>query len=287
MTIKKIIKLFIPPIIKNILKQKKSDFKCLSKSFHNIRSISKKNKRAKFITYHKLVWQIRRTKINSICHIIASGYSAIHSYKNNIIKKNDFIIGMNFSAFLPYHFDYYFCEDNSTFTNSSDTMIKQINLIKKQKDNIKNIIFKNLYSCKPENFSNNLLPLNFYLLMDRPVFHNVPNSLFKRSLISVAQCASTAITATILAYHAGFNKIIMHGLDFAGPHIYHDLELQNVIGMEAPTPFVNKTTPHISSSVQKSIWPNIILLLERNKVNIFSASLESNFIKYAPLYIPN
>jgi len=287
-TIKKIIKPFIPLS----LIQKKSDFICLIKSYRNIKIICKKNKNAKFILYSKLINQIIETKRNDTCHIIATGASAIQSYKDNIIGKDDFIIGMNFSAFLPYNFDYYFCEDESNIKESDDLIKKQIELLLIRKDKINNIIFKNLYNCKPGNFTKELLSFNIYLLMDRQIIVNQKverkiHSLVKKSRFSIAQYGSTAITATILAFHTQFKNIVIHGVDLTGPHLYHNLDFQREIGMTAPTPYVNKDVSHSTNFYQESIWPELINHLKKSNVNIYSATTESNFTKFASVYTPS
>jgi hypothetical protein len=88
----------------------------------------------------------------------------------------------------------------------------------------------------------------------------------------------------MLAYHAGFKNIVVHGLDFSGPHIYNDEEIRNLVNIEAPTPYVASTVKHSTASGQELIWCKLIDEFKNRSVNIFCASSESNFKKYAPIY---
>jgi hypothetical protein len=72
-------------------------------------------------------------KRDDICHIIATGYSAVSAYKNNVVKEGNFIIiGMNDAAFLLYTFDFYFCEDSSRIEDKYKEMTaKRMPLLEK------------------------------------------------------------------------------------------------------------------------------------------------------------
>jgi hypothetical protein len=249
--------------------------------FYNILLLKRKNIRLKVYTYKSLVKTIK--KRNDVCHVIATGYSAISSYKSNIVKKDDYIIGFNFSAFLPYNFDIYFCEETSRVDVSDDRTKNQAILLNKRKNNISNLIFKNLYDSKPT-LMTALISNEYSIIMDIQIVSGNINKLLSKPSIMMHQHGSTVIAAVILAYHAGFKNIIVHGLDFSGPHIYHDEELQKQIGLSAPTPYVSKETKHVTASMQELVWPNIIKELHKKDIAIFSACIESKFSKYAPVY---
>jgi hypothetical protein len=251
--------------------------------FYNIFLLKKKKPKLKIYTYKSLVETVK--KRNDTCHVIATGYSAISSYKLNIIRKDDYIIGFNFAAFLPYNFDFYFCEENSRVDISDDRTKNQAVLLRRRGKNISNLIFKNLYDSKP-NLMTILISNEYSIVMDIQIVSGNINKLLAKPSIMMHQHGSTVITAVILAYHAGFKNIIVHGLDFSGPHIYHDEGLQKQIGLSAPTPYVSKETTHITASLQELVWPNIIKEFREREVKIFSACPESKFSEYAPVYQP-
>jgi hypothetical protein len=249
--------------------------------FYNILLLKRKNRKLKIYSYKSLVKTIK--KRNDTCHVIATGYSAISSYQAGIIEENDYIIGFNFAAFLPYNFDLYFCEETSRVDISDDRTKNQALLLNKQKGNISNLIFKNLYFSKPT-LLRTLVSNEYSVVMDTPRIDGNINKLLAKPSILMQQSSSTAVTAVLLAYHAGFKNIVVHGLDFSGPHIYHNEELQKQTGLSAPTPYVSKDTKHITASLQELIWPSIIQELQKRGVNIFSACIESKFSEYVQVY---
>jgi hypothetical protein len=253
----------------------------IPRMFYNIILLKKNNRNLKIYTYKSLVKTVK--KRNDICHVIASGYSAISSYRANMVQKNDYIIGFNFAAFLPYNFDFYFCEDTSRADISNDRTKNQAILLNRQKKYISNLIFKNLYDSKPSLFTS-LISNEYSVVMDIQLVCGNVNRLLSKPSIMMPQYGSTVIAAVMLAYHAGFKNIVVHGLDFSGPHIYHNEELQKQVGLSAPTPYVSTDTKHSTASFQELIWPDIIKEFRKKDVNIFSACRESKFSEYAPVY---
>jgi hypothetical protein len=108
--------------------------------------------------------------------------------------------------------------------------------------------------------------------------------LFRKPSWLMPQFGSTVITVTMLAYHIGFKNIIIHGLDFSGPYIYHDEILQKQIGIEAPTPYVSNDTANPTKARQELVWPDLVNIFSEKGVNIFCASNESGFRKYAKIW---
>jgi len=251
------------------------------KMFINIFLLKKKNPQIKVHTYKSLVKTI--IKRNDTCHIIATGYSAIASHKAGIVKENDYVIGFNFAAFLPYKFDFYFCEETSHVDASDERTKNQINLLNKRKNSISNIVFKNFYDSDPK-LMGKLISNEYSIVMDRQLIRGNIITLLSKPSIMMPQYASTVITATILAYNAGFKNIIIHGLDFSGPHIYHNEDLQKQVEMSPPTPYVSKEQKHVTASYQEKIWPNLIKELQKRGIKIFCACAESKFSNYAPIY---
>ncbi len=261
------------------------------KSIQIIRRIKKYKPKVKIFTHKKLVSHVVKNKRNNTCHIIASGYSAYHSYKEGVINENDYIIGFNFSAFLPYHYDIYFIEQNYHLINdknfNKDVVNKLTTVINKRSDKINAIFLKNIYNTPPDLLATTMFDVikkNINVVLDVQVYIKIINRLFSAPSIFMPQFSTTTITTTMLAFHAGFKNIVVHGLDFEGPHIYHSEELQNEINVKEVTPYPKPNQQHITAVSQRLIWKDIIREFHKNEVNIFSASDKSNFKDYAPVY---
>jgi hypothetical protein len=249
----------------------------IRKSLINIYILKKKRPQIPVYTYKGLIKSIE--KRGDICHIIASGYSALSSYNNNIIKSNEYIIGMNFSAFLPYKFDFYFCEPGP-----NEIIEKLFLLLERCNTRISRLVFKNIYYSN--DLSNISSEIKYSIVLDKQLIFNTDTvkKLVRRPALLMPQFSSTVITATMLAYHIGFKNIIIHGLDFSGPHLYHDESLQKQIGIEAPTPYVSKEKVHLTAAGQELVWPGLIQFFAKKDINIFCASNESNFKKYVKVW---
>ena len=252
--------------------------------------LKKKHPQLRTYTYRSLVKSVK--KRNDVCHIVASGFSALDAYKHNVVKKNDYIIGFNFSAFLPYNFDLYFCEDNSLVikceTAKTDGIKKQALLLNKCKDRISNLVWKNIYSSEnlfyAEQFQQN--NIDYSIVMDRQIISEndkIVKQLLAKPGIMMPQWYTTTITATMLAYHAGFKKIIVHGLDFGGSHVYFDKELQKQVGMELLDPYEKAKQQPVYNG-QEWIWPLLIDALSAKGVSVYCASQNSRFKEYASVY---
>jgi hypothetical protein len=271
------------------LKQIYVNISFIRRSLINIYLLKKKRPQLQIYTYEALVKSIvkRALKQNDVCHVIATGYSAVDAYKNNIIKENDYIIGMNDAAFLPYKFDFYFCEDTSNVNDTYKEMTqKRMCLLEKCSDRILKLVFKNIYSSDIKFFSSISPNIEYSIVLDTQLIYSteIVKKLFKKPAMLMPQFSSTVITAVMFAYHIGFRNIIIHGLDFSGPHIYHDENLQKQIGLNAPTPYVSKSIAHETKSTQELIWPNLMKCFIEKGVKVFCASNESNFRKYAKVW---
>jgi hypothetical protein len=269
----------------NELRQMRVDVSIILRTTVNLCRLKKERPQIRVYSYRGLLNSIK--KRGDICHIIATGYSAISAHKNNVIKEGDFIIGMNDAAFLPYIFDFYFFEDNSRIEDKcKESTIKRIPLLEKTRNRIPKLVLKNVYSSDPCFFSNASSNIKYSIVLDTQLIYSadVVKKLFRRPFLLIPQFSSTVITATMLAYHIGFKNIIIHGLDFSGPHIYHDETLQKKIGIEALTPYVPMNTAHETASTQELVWPGLMKSFIKKGVNIFCASSESNFNKYAVLW---
>ena len=266
------------------LKFIKNDIVCMWKGFSKICAIKVRCPELNIYTYNALVKSIE--KRNDTCHIIASGYSAVDAYKRNIMQKDDYIIGFNFAAFLPYQFDFYFCENGKQ--NDMEVKLSRdlITLLSKRIDNISNVVFKNIYSANLSYLKRLYNSgIGFSVVFDRQLYSaDRYQELFKKPSYFMPQYASTVITSVMLAYHAGFKNIIIHGLDFVGPHLYHDEELQSLMNMNAPTPYMPLTEKHLTANDQELVWGKLINCFEELGVEVYCASDKSRFSTYAPVY---
>jgi hypothetical protein len=264
----------------NAIRQIRLNVLLIWKSLINIYLLKRETPWLPIYTYKGLIKSIERR--GDICHIIATGYSALDAYKKKIIKANEYIIGMNFAAFLPYKFDFYFVE----YIYDKEKYSKQIFLLEKYKERISRLVFKNIYMSEPDVLSSISSNIKYSIVLDTQVIVSVDVAkvLFNKPAILMPQCCSTVITATMLAYHMGFKNIIIHGLDFSGPYIYHDKELQEQVGIYPPEPLVSQDVAHLTKSIQELIWPRLINYFLERDIGIYCASSESNFKKYAHIW---
>ena len=271
------LKLIIRHIRNDLLKLK------VPRMFINIYRLKRRFPAMKIYTYSALVQSIE--KRNDVCHVIATGYSALDSYKAGVVQPNDYIIGINFAAFLPYTFDFYFFDDRFSTSNLYRAKTEGISeLLNKRRNHLPNLVFKNACRVSPDIMARLIPDLNFSVVFDRVFYYLNVKKLFVRPSMIMPQYGTSSITAVMLAYHAGFKNIVIHGLDFTGPHIYHDPDLQEQTGITAPEPYVAKEVKHVSADGQELIWPELMKRFAERNVNIFCASGNSNFKKFAKIW---
>ena len=254
------------------------------RTFVKIFRLKRRFPQMKIFTYKALVRSIQ--KRNDVCHVIATGSSAVDSYKAGVVQPDDYIIGLNFAAFLPYTFDLYFFEEpfgKSDFRISRGKSIAE--LLYKRKKYLPNLVFKNACRVRPDLMANTIPDIRFSVVYDRVFYYPIVKKFFTKPSVFMPQYCTSAISAVMLAYHAGFKNIVVHGIDFSGPHIYHDQELQEKTGLDAPHPYIPKDEP-LSADAQahQMIWPKLMQMFAKNNVQIFCASESSNFKKYAAVY---
>lgn len=173
----------------------------------------------------------------SQCHIVASGYSLLDSYKM-IDSSIHFTIGFNFSGLLPIDYDLYFAEFASSSVTSEVHPVSELqkHVIKSSKG-IKNLVLKNIWQ---ENrieriFAQQSYGKNIPILLDIhtamsdqqpfcPLLNvtQLANHLLCPQSLFVIQAYTTTFTCIALAHQCGFKQIVVHGLDLAGPHFYVD-----------------------------------------------------------------
>jgi len=251
--------------------------------FINIYRLKRRFPAMKIYTYSALVQSIE--KRNDVCHVIATGYSALDSYKAGVVQPNDYIIGINFAAFLPYRFDFYFFDDRFSTSNLYRAKTEGISeLLNKRRNHLPNLVFKNACRVSPDIMARLIPDLNFSVVFDRVFYYLNVKKLFVRPSMIMPQYGTSSITAVMLAYHAGFKNIVIHGLDFTGPHIYHDPDLQEQTGITAPEPYVAKEVKHVSADGQELIWPELMKRFAERNVHVFCASENSNFKRFAKIW---
>ena len=162
------------------------------------------------------------------CHILGSGWSLNSSY-SSIDRKKAFVIGFNFSFLKCSDPDLHFIENASLknklfFKGTLDHYyaLKKFEVFEKT-----TVVFKNLSELK------NSLRLIDFMYSDKA--HFVRDSHFRlfgsdeidsvikammKNENSIPQAISSIISLIFLARLLGFRKIVVHGLDFYGPHFY-------------------------------------------------------------------
>lgn len=177
------------------------------------------------------------------CHILASGWSLNHSYQD-IDREKSFVIGFNFSFLKCSNPDLQFIENSSTKSHGFFINTIQIysGLMRFQVFSRSKVIFKNLSELK--NTQKNIASLyagNAFFIRDRH-FRIFGEKSVLPTLVEMCketrvlpQAISSVVGLILLAKSMGFKRIIIHGLDFYGPHFYGD-NLQNVIFNDGPLP---------------------------------------------------
>ena len=269
--------------LKSKLRQLKRDMLNVPKMFINIFRLKWKFPQMKVYTYCALVKSVK--KCNDVCHVIATGHSALDSYKSGVVQPDDYIMGINFAAFLPYKFDFYFFEDVFSTSDYYAARTKSITgLLHKRKDNLPHLVYKNAQLICLKMMAKCIPDIKFSVVFDRQFVYQNVKKLFAPPSVIMPQYSSSVITAIMVAYHAGFKNIVVHGLDFSGPHIYHDEDIQKQTGVSIPAPYVSKEVTHNTAAGQELIWPELIKTFAEKNVNIFCASPNSNFQKYAKIW---
>lgn len=220
----------------------------------------------------------------------------------NKIRKEDFVMGFNFSAVANISFDMYFIEIGSSKEKLKEFSILQYDLLDYRKDNIKKLIIKNLWEGKLDpNTVELYYGKNANILLDclaPPIDLNI-NKNFQQVFVSfllkkkkkyLVQYSATALTCLQIASKLGFKKIVLHGLDFGGNYFFHKIQsdipqnLKNRILFYYPE---NITTNHSNGDSVRSIMPTIRDTLKKDGINIYSGSKLSPLAKILDVYQNN
>tara|TARA_X000001036_G_scaffold439804_1_gene492412 strand:+ start:3227 stop:4063 length:837 start_codon:yes stop_codon:yes gene_type:complete len=159
-----------------------------------------------------------------ICHIIGSGESL--NKTKSLIKKEDFVIGFNFSALSKLKFDVYMIEFyGSNCKKISDLQLKVINdfVSDSTKIILKHYTHKrNDFKYVKENYKNKKplilkdILVNCYTKESHKFI--CKNLLLKTTIFN--QFSSSVVVAIDLALNLDFDKIILHGVDLKGPYFF-------------------------------------------------------------------
>ncbi|MBC3362644.1 hypothetical protein [Pseudomonas sp. SWRI154] len=222
------------------------------------------------------------------CHILGSGWSLNHSYES-IDRKKSFVIGFNFSFLKCSNPDLHFIENASAknmifFMNTFQVFfgMKKFRVLEESK-----VVFKNVSELK------NSVKLIGMLYSEKAYFiRDKHYRIFgKRAVKSIVQqmcgetkvlpqAISSIIGLAVLAKTMGFKKIVIHGLDFKGPHFY-GADASDMIFNEALLPHVSVDAegfePHKTAVGENgvgvvSVMQELKSEFEKCGVNILAAS---------------
>ncbi|PKM13116.1 MAG: hypothetical protein CVV13_02490 [Gammaproteobacteria bacterium HGW-Gammaproteobacteria-3] len=111
-----------------------------------------------------------------------------------------------------------------------------------------------------------------------------------KDMTHIKQYASTSLTMIALARNIGFKKIVIHGLDFGGPHFFHADDFDNITNLKPAIYDYQKDLPlHTTSDSNlgvgvKDVISVLFKLLEEDDVLLMAASSSSPASDYLPVY---
>lgn len=204
------------------------------KSQHKVlfEKVSGSNVTKSFLSRGKVVEEIRQRKEkkkSQVCHVIGSGWSLNESLRQ--IASQDFVIGFNYAAISDIDFDAYFFEfggqkvkeiSKNHLALARDRLIDKTNLM----------YFKNIWEVKNDTdfISSNWMGLarpvmdHLYVMLDKRHLRQTITDCLEDQSEYIPQICSTVVTAVVLAHQAGFERIVIHGLDFGGQYFYECME---------------------------------------------------------------
>lgn len=212
---------------------------------------------------HYRCWYLRRRgmcefKIERLaaplgeCHILASGWSLNESFQL-IDRSSDFVMGFNFSFLKCPDPDFHFIENASSanedfFVGSIQHyaglerlgVFQKTRLVFKNLSELKNTVrlISLMYGDKAEYVRDKHFRI-FSKASLRPVL-----KLMLREKGCIPQAVSTAVSLIFLARVLGFKRVVVHGLDFYGPHFYGVDLNKAVFGGVGVFPPLDEALPH-------------------------------------------
>lgn len=203
----------------------------IRRRFAEIESLSWPSNKLK--PYSWLVNSVKNARCSNsreICHVVGSGSTVFDSISS--VGANDFVIGFNFASLLPLSFNIFFIE-GCTYRSSSLSLASRL--------------LAECYKMRGSSLliAKNLLINQYDLKLLRELYEEIPYAvpdivlcwrlgpasritnrafltrrLLRYDPLIMKQARSSIFTSIALAIHAGFKKIVVHGLDMGGPHFY-------------------------------------------------------------------
>lgn len=240
-------------------------------------------------------------KIGPVCHVLGSGWSLLSGLKK-INPAFDFVLGFNFSALAWPEPDMHFVEIASNKTErlssvskAQHLLIREVGLLRKRR-----VVFKNVWEGK-----NEVKPMAYgygegaFFLKDYPVrclSHSTLDLVADKVLNPrqgyIRQYSSTSLTLIGIAYRLGFERIVLHGVDFSGPHFYDLPDFNCLANLEGivkmiRNPLVEMGSKHLTAVDglgQQAVIPVLRERLTSLNVELLTGSAESPLSEILPVY---
>ena len=256
----------------------------------------------KILTQSELVSKVTSAKVNKgseVCHIIGSGWSLHESI--SAVDGEDFVIGFNYAGLNRIPFDVYCVEfGGDSVKNISH---QHLSIVKDYVSKHTNLIFfKNLWEEKNDMVFVNkhwlgvATPVKdrIYQAFDRKYLDCVIETMLSDQSDYLPQMTSSVVTSIMLAYKAGFKKIVIHGLDFGGQYFYEvdgfqvdptyipDKKPEGGFYGKTEKKFVHPTANGVMG--MKEIVPDLKTCLEKRGVGLFCATSNTPVSEFLPVY---
>ncbi|WP_342654839.1 hypothetical protein [Pseudomonas sp. F3-2] len=227
--------------------------------------------------------------LKSDCHILASGWSLNYTF-SSIPRPAAFVIGFNYSFLKCSDPDLHFVEcascKNQRFLHGSVLLYSGLKKLKAFDHS--RVIFKNISELKNSVgmvvglYGDNALFMkdrHFRIFSPEGVPYVLKKALAERSVLP--QAVSSVVSMILLARNMGFKNIVVHGLDFGGPHFYGgspDAMIFDDAADIGPVPLSDDlATPHKTAIGENGVGTRTLLTqlkrsLEREGVTLLSAS---------------
>nr|VFJ59989.1 MAG: hypothetical protein BECKDK2373B_GA0170837_108814 [Candidatus Kentron sp. DK] len=242
-----------------------------------------------------------RDSSSGVCHIIGSGPSLLDSM-TKIRPGEDRVIGFNYCALADIRFDLYLVElatDKSNIGRRGSDI--QTLIIRHASDRIGKVGVTNLLSGKiNRDYVKENYPPSTSLLYDFgiPVHLGSPYASVDRMCIRylfaqgddfIRKKQTSTLTAMVIAVNAGFDRIVLHGFDFFGPHFYCDASVawpESIAQEDREKVIRTSLQPRIGHPARRVVplIPHIQKHLEERHIRIFSASERSPLSRLLPVY---
>lgn len=239
------------------------------------------------------------SKNHTSCHIIGSGWSLADSM-HLASKESAYVIGFNFACLSNIYFDAYFVEFGGP--KCEDIAQKQKSALDAFEGNLKGpLLFKNLWEEKNDiEYASRLYQDKATFIRDIaiPCFHErfleaSAGLYLKPDWSYLRQYKSSALTAINYARFLGFEKIVLHGIDFGGgyffdlPEFFHVKDLtppqSNSLAYSKAKRKSQHPTAEQKTGINKML-PIVERQLRKEKVQLYTATLKSPSSEILPVF---